>query len=106
VPGAAARLFAMAEEQAHHRHYLERTTLEADIRRADNGLRAGFIVSPAGLIGSVALVLAGHAVAGTVIGTVDLAGLAGTFVYGSLTRRNERLRRAKIMAGQLPEQKQ
>jgi uncharacterized membrane protein len=89
----------MAENQTEHRHGLENRALDHNIRRSNHGLwiAAGLQVSFLGV--AAALVLTGHEAAGTVIGSVDLVGLAATFVYGTASSKDERLRRARIMAG-------
>lgn len=89
----------MAERQSAHRIDLEKSVIAADIRRANLGVAAGFIVALAFLVGSVVLVLSGYAVAGTIFATVDIVGLVATFVYGTERRRKEREDRAKMLAG-------
>lgn len=98
LPGAAERLIAMAEAQARHRMELERLALVSEIRRSYWGLGAGFVVAMTLGIGSVFVVLDGHEVAGTILGTADLAGLVGVFVYGTQSRRRERQEQARMMA--------
>lgn len=90
VPGAADRIITMAEKQAAHRMSLESQVVAADIKRSNRGLICGVIVSLAFLAGAMALILAGHDTAGIAIASVDIIGLAGVFVYGSLNRRRER----------------
>jgi uncharacterized membrane protein len=102
LPDAPQRLFAMVEQQAVHRHYLERTALEADIKRSNMGLWSGFTIAIVGLLAAVGLAMTGHSIVGGLIGTVDLVSLAGIFVYGSLLRRNERMKRLQSMTGQAP----
>jgi hypothetical protein len=89
----------MAERQSAHRIDLEKSVIAADIRRSNLGVAAGFIVALAFLVGSVILVLSGHAVEGTIFATVDIVGLVATFVYGTERRRKEREDRAKTLAG-------
>jgi hypothetical protein len=77
----------MVERQAAHRQELERIALHTEVRRAWWGLVAGFVVSMAFLGASVWLIANNQAVAGAILGTVDLVALAGVFVYGSISRR-------------------
>jgi uncharacterized membrane protein len=94
VPGAAERLLKMAEEQARHRQGLERIVVAGGSRRANIGMWLGFIISIVVLALSAALILKGHEVAGTVIGSVDLVSLATVFVVGRVDQRTERVQKA------------
>jgi uncharacterized membrane protein len=100
VPNGAERIIALAERQAEHRMTLERQVIEADIKRANSGLVAGFIVALAGLSAAVFLVHEGNAAAGTILGGLDLVSLVAVFVYGTVSRRNERQQRARMMSGE------
>ena len=51
-------------------------------RRASMGLAAGFFVAVLFLVVSAWLVMDGHEVAGTVIGSFDLVALTAVFVLG------------------------
>lgn len=99
IPNGAERILHMAEEQQKHRMHLEKYALHSDSRRSWAGLAAGLVVVLAVLGASVWLIAGGHEVSGTIFGGLDLVGLAGTFVYGSRLRRQERMDKAKIMAG-------
>ena len=100
VPDGAERIIAMAETQGMHRMTLESRVVSADIVRANLGLAAGFIVAMAFLGVSYFLIDGGHEWAGGALGTVDLVGLVGAFVYGTVSRRNERQERFKAMSGE------
>jgi uncharacterized membrane protein len=99
LPGSAERILKMAETQSEHRMGLEKRTLDHNMRRSNQGLwiAAGLQITFLGV--SAALVFTGHEAAGTVVGSVDLVGLATTFIYGTASGKDERLRRARIMAG-------
>jgi uncharacterized membrane protein len=94
VPGAAARILKMAEDQALHRRSLERTVIEGGSRRANMGLWLGFILSIVVLGLSAALIFTDHGIAGTVIGSIDLVSLATVFVIGRVDQRRERAEKA------------
>ena len=100
LPNGAERIIALAERQAEHRMTLERRVIEADIKRANWGLVTGFIVALAGLSASVFLVREGNTAAGTILGGLDLVGLVSVFIYGTVSRRNERKQRARMMSGE------
>jgi uncharacterized membrane protein len=89
LPGAAERIFAMAEGQAKHRQALERTVVVGGHRRSWAGLIVGGIVAFAFLIAAYRLIQAGHSLAGTFLGTVDLTGLVAVFVLGRASQRRD-----------------
>lgn len=80
----------MAERQASHRMTLENRVIDADIGRANRGLIAGLVVALAFGAGSFVVILSGQAVAGGIIGSIDIVALVGTFIYGTEARRRER----------------
>jgi uncharacterized membrane protein len=94
VPGAAARILKMAEEQAQHRQNLERIVIEGGSKRANMGLWLGFILSMVVLALSAALIFNGYEIAGTVIGSIDLVSLVTVFVVGRIDQRRERVDKA------------
>lgn len=89
LPGSAERILRMAEQQAEHRRVVLITLVEADTSRARWGLWLGAVVALVFVLAAVVMVLAGQAVAGTIVATADLLSIVGVFVYG--TRRRERL---------------
>lgn len=100
VPDGAERIIALAEKQADHRMALESRVVDSDIKRANWGLAAGFIVALAGLLVSYLIIDGGNTTAGLILGGIDLVGLVGAFIYGTVSRRSEREQRAKILSGQ------
>jgi len=97
IPDGAERIMVMAELQNKHRMSLETRVVEADIRRANWGLAAGFIVAMVGLIVAYLMVDGGHTTAGITIGSLDLVSLVGAFIYGTVSRRGERQQRTKSL---------
>lgn len=100
VPDGAERIIALAERQAAHRMALESRVVDADIKRSYWGLGAGFLIALAGLAASFFMVDRGNAVAGVVVGALDLGSIVATFVYGTVSRRSERQQRAKMLSGE------
>lgn len=100
VPNGAERIMRMAEKQADHRISLEKQVMSADIRRSNAGLAAGLIVAIAFLVASYLLINDGHEEAGAFLGTVDIGGLVGAFVYGTISQRRERQDRRRDMIGE------
>jgi len=97
LPEAADRILRMAENQAEHRQFLEKTAIRGDSRRAFCGLWVGGFISFSVLVGAVFLISTGHDVAGAVVGGLDVVGLASVFVYGTVSRRTERTQKAALM---------
>lgn len=97
LPGATERLMALLEEQARHRMSLESTNLKDEGRRANRGLLAALGLSALTLIIAGGLVALGHDEAGTAIAGINIVGLAAAFIYGTASRKSERLEKAKIL---------
>lgn len=100
LPGAADRIIKMAEKQAQHRQGLESSTVKSDSKRAYLGVVSAFVLSFTAILGGIIAVCLGHDTAGAAISTTGVALLAGTFIYGTIARRGERVEKAKIMAGE------
>lgn len=94
----------MAEAQAQHRQALEKTAVDSEHRLAAMGVIAGAAVSVAAIVAGTLIALFGHPVAGAIVGGgvigIDIAGLAGVFIYGTQARRRERIEKAQIMTEQ------
>lgn len=91
VPGGAERVLTMIENQNEHRMSMERRAIGGDTGRANLGLAAGFVIALAFLFASYKMIMGGHEIAGGVMGSIDLVSLVSAFIYGSVSRRNERL---------------
>lgn len=100
VPNGAERIMVMAEKQNDHRIGQETRVIGEDITRQRWGLGFGFIVALAGLAAATAISIFANPVAGVVVAALDIGSLAGAFVYGTRSSREERGERAQIMTGQ------
>lgn len=100
LPGSADRIIRMAEDQAHHRQKIESVVVSGGSRRSWWGLWTGFAIAIIALGLSTLLVLKGHNWEGVFIGGLDIAALAGVFVYGKSDQRKERVQ--KDSASQIP----
>ncbi len=60
APDAANRLLQMVEKQEDHRMHLERTAIEGELKRANWGMAAAFVIAIAGIVSSVYLIANGH----------------------------------------------
>lgn len=81
LPGAAERIFEMAETEASHRHRQQDFELRSDANLEARGQIFGFVLGAVALIGGVILIALDKTILGTaaVIGAV--AGLSGLFVW-------------------------
>lgn len=86
-PNGAERIFKEAQKQTDHRISLEKHAIPENLRQSAKGQIFGFIIALAFLIASFILVYTGHDVAGTIMGTVDIAALVAIFVYGRNTQK-------------------
>ncbi len=80
---------------------LEKAVIEGDNRRANWGLVSATVISLAVLGVSGVLAMGGHETVAGVLAGVDIAALAGVFVYGTNTRKQERVEKTKVMTGQI-----
>lgn len=90
VPGAADRIFAMAERQAVHRQDLERKVISSNITGERLGTVLGFILAMTALVGGFYLIATGHGSVGIASIISSLAIPAGAFAYGKYQQRQER----------------
>jgi uncharacterized membrane protein len=88
-----------AEIQTQHRIAMESTVISSDTTQSRRGLYLGFVLCILFLINGVGLVYLNHDWAGATIATGAVVGLATAFIYGTASRKTERLRKAAIMAG-------
>jgi uncharacterized membrane protein len=104
TPDAANRILGMAERQEAHRQILEKHIVESGVRRADLGLKFGFVLALAFGIGSIYLLAIGQRVEGltTIFGTIGT--IAGSFIYVQISRRRERPKRDKDQDNQQDQQ--
>ena len=98
LPGSAERLMTMAESQAEHRHKVEMTvvttaqsSISQESRRAYLGLTCAALIAIVLILCGTFLVYNGHDWAGTTMIVSTIASVVGVFVYGTQTRRSERL---------------
>ena len=90
MPGCAKEIIGLFTKQANHRMDLEKTVVKGDSKRAYLGIGCAFIISLVVIWLSYTLIIKGHGIAGAILGGLDLATLAGVFIYGTTSRRKER----------------
>jgi CHASE2 domain-containing sensor protein len=89
----------MAEKQLDHRLGLETKALDAEIQRAARGQIFALALSLV-VIGVCALIImTGHPLIGLAGILLNLAGLAGVFVYATRERGQQLTKRAQLPAG-------
>ncbi len=104
LPGVANRLVVQMEANGSHRRYMDKATLFLRQGRSYLGLGAGLFVVLKFLDVSYRLVTAGHEVAGTVLGTVDLVALAAVFVgMGQTYKTNKTSEKATMPSSKKPD---
>lgn len=97
----AGRLYVRAMiKQSEHRMELEKLVITGDDKRANRGQYFGLLIALVFCGAGVWLVYLGHDAAGTTIATAAVVGLVTAFVTGSTQRKEERIKKAKIMVGQ------
>lgn len=93
IPNGAERIMAMAEKQAEHRQILENKVISSDILNSRLGLVFGLTIGLAGLACGTICILNGYAVVGAFLSGGTIVSLVGTFVYGSKSRKDERIQK-------------
>lgn len=89
LPGSADRILKMAEQQADHRHQLEKRVVIGNQRRDLAGLVLGFVIAFMGIGGSIYLLANDKNLQGFLLGGGVLGSLVGTFVYGKKTKEKD-----------------
>ena len=98
LPGAAERIFVMAEKQLDHRMALEKTVVEGGSKRADKGIYAAVFIEGMFLATSCYLAYLGlTADALKVVGGSAVA-LLSAFGFGTWSRRSERIKKKQIQS--------
>lgn len=87
LPGAADRLFTLAEKQSEHRQSLERRITASDIVRSYLGMACALAIALVGMYVARDIVLSGHQITGALFGFGALAALVGVFLKASSDRK-------------------
>lgn len=93
LPGSAERILKMAEEQSRHRRSLEEKVINSDISNSKHGLLFGFFIGIVAFSTTILLAYFGYPISGVIVGLGYITSLVGVFVYGSKSRKQERLER-------------
>lgn len=97
LPGAAERIFKMAEEQSVHRRALESKVINSGVADSKKGLWFGFFIGLSGffIVGYCAFL--GFQILAGIIAALDLGSLVGVFVYGSRQKKIERVEKERAI---------
>ena len=87
LPGAAERIFQMAERELRHRQSIEGTIVNGDSRRAYLGIALGTLVALCALGAAAYAISQGEAWVGGGIAVVDIGSIVGAYIYGTRTRQ-------------------
>ena len=77
---------------------MKATIGEGDNRRANWGLVSATVISLAVIGVSGVLAMHNHETVAAVLAGVDIAALAGVFIYGTNSRKEERIKKTKVLA--------
>lgn len=89
LPGAAERIFKLAESQAAHRQDMERTIIRSGANQTKMGQWFAFVLSIMALCFSFYLAIENHTVVASVIGGSTILGLASIFIIGKIKKDKE-----------------
>lgn len=98
LPGAAERIFAMAEAQQSHRHSMEKTIVAANIAAQKLGALLGFFLVLIVASCGVYLIASGKPVGGLAAIVTALSSLVAVFIYGKLEQRRDLARKAQTVS--------
>ena len=96
LPGLAERIITAWEKQTDHRMRLERTVIDGDNKRANWGLVCATAISIIVVIACVVIATLNKELSLAAFGVIvlNMATLAGAFLYGSQSRKKEREKKA------------
>jgi uncharacterized membrane protein len=94
APGCSKQLFDDAHAQTQHRIQLERIAVKGDDFRATVGVFVGAIIGVGGLVLAGYFAYKGESLTGLGAVILDVGTLAGVYLYGSHSRRQERTDKA------------
>ncbi len=80
MPDAPERIFRMAERQQEHRFGLENSVIQGDVRRADLGLRLGFVLFFILAVGAIFLLATGKQLEGYSVLAASIIGGIANFI--------------------------
>lgn len=83
-PGSANRIIQLAENQQSHRHSLEQTAVDSNVRNEGRGQIFAFILSMVTILGGIGLIAIGKSIEGLIALIGILVSLTAVFIVGKL----------------------
>lgn len=83
-PGAAERIFAMAETQGHHRRELEKSLVDNEYKEASKGQICAATLGALAIISGTIAGILGAQWTGSMIGGLGMVGLVYAFIQGRI----------------------
>ena len=93
IPNGADRILTMAENQSTHRQCIEKWAIIGGTILSYFGVLCAGIIAVGTLYFGSQLIREGHVVSGSIFAGSGLVGLVTAFIYGTRSRRQERLQR-------------
>jgi uncharacterized membrane protein len=90
LPGSAERILIIAEKQLDHRINTESLLAREQLKQSGRGQHYALFICSFALAISAALALTGHEFTASVIGGLDLIGLAAVFIAGKAFEAKEK----------------
>ena len=81
-PGAAKRIFAMAETESSHRRELEKSLVDNEYKEASKGQNCAVIIGTLAIICGTVAGISGAQWTGSMIGGLGMVGLVSAFIRG------------------------
>lgn len=101
VADGAERIMRMAELNGEHRRNLETISVKGEHRRAMAGVIGGGSLGIMIAICGTIVTVKGYPEVGVAMVGGDLASIVGSFIYGTESRRRERIARTELMTGNI-----
>ena len=95
VPGSAARIISMAENQSNHRQTLERRVINLGCITQPIGQLFALIIALRSLAAASEMVKAGYSAKGVALVIFKISTFAAVFIYGKQAGVRERRKRAE-----------
>lgn len=92
-PSAAERIVAQAEAQTAHRIKIEEKVVQSEIVKSYLGLIFAFVIGVIGVGGGIYLAALGNLAFGGIMSGASIVTLAGSFIYGTKSRKDERMQK-------------
>ena len=98
-PGAAKLILDEFQAQSAHRGQLEKKLVDGELRAGTIGQITAPVIAVAGMVVGGLVIASGHATSGGIVGTMPTASIVIAFLYQSHNRREERIKKTKLMVG-------